>query len=359
MAAPIMIGAAIFYWGRLLDRDRRSLSDLLMRVLALIFSAFLLTAASPPVPEVLRPYIKGDRFDPGDYKWIKGRFDGATAAEIDQAQQVRAWLKACRESDRMEMQSELRALQMTDARINRPVLRNVLCAQVANVANPAQWSSFESFRNSVEQARPFVDSYLLAVSAVKQARTATTPTFRDQLLARTLGERIMRMGFDWGVGAMASAPIVTPDVREIIITRLRAAIIAEDYENSKWLEQIIKERGWPKRSEVGEEASRQAWRIVHQAWPDPPFQVTILRAVKPLLASGEASRADYANLYDGILLATIGKQRYGTQVTCMSGQYVPETLEDPRSVDRLREEVGLEPLAKYLKDLPSSIGNCP
>jgi hypothetical protein len=42
-----------------------------MRVLALIFSAFLLTAATPPAPEVLKPYIKGDRFDPGDYKWMK------------------------------------------------------------------------------------------------------------------------------------------------------------------------------------------------------------------------------------------------------------------------------------------------
>jgi len=39
-----------------------------MRVLSLILSAFLLTAATPPVPEILKPYIKGDRFDPGDYK---------------------------------------------------------------------------------------------------------------------------------------------------------------------------------------------------------------------------------------------------------------------------------------------------
>lgn len=51
-----------------------------MRVLSLIL-AFLLTAATPPVPDVLKPYIKGDRFDPGDYRWMKGRFPDATPEE--------------------------------------------------------------------------------------------------------------------------------------------------------------------------------------------------------------------------------------------------------------------------------------
>ncbi|CAM3235288.1 MULTISPECIES: hypothetical protein [Sphingomonas] len=68
MAAPILIGAAILMAGDRLDGFGLVLSDLAMRVLSLIFSAFLLTAATPPVPEVLKPYIKGDRFDPGDYK---------------------------------------------------------------------------------------------------------------------------------------------------------------------------------------------------------------------------------------------------------------------------------------------------
>lgn len=36
-----------------------TLSDPVMRTLALIFSVFLLTAATPPIPDVLKPYIKG------------------------------------------------------------------------------------------------------------------------------------------------------------------------------------------------------------------------------------------------------------------------------------------------------------
>ena len=70
------------------------MSGPVVRTLALIFSVFLLTAATPPIPDVLKPYIKGDRFDPGDYKWMKGRFPDATPEEKAQDKQVRDWLKA-------------------------------------------------------------------------------------------------------------------------------------------------------------------------------------------------------------------------------------------------------------------------
>lgn len=68
MAAPVLIGAAILYSGNRLDSTWLIHSDLPMRVLSLIFSAFLLTAATSPVPDILKPYIHGDRFDPGDYR---------------------------------------------------------------------------------------------------------------------------------------------------------------------------------------------------------------------------------------------------------------------------------------------------
>ena len=52
------------------------------RNIALAFGALFLCAAEPPPPPTaLEPYIKDGRYDPGDYGWIKGRFQDATAAE--------------------------------------------------------------------------------------------------------------------------------------------------------------------------------------------------------------------------------------------------------------------------------------
>jgi hypothetical protein len=50
-----------------------------------------------------------------------------------------------------------------------------------------------------------------------------------------------------------------------------------------------------------------------------------------------------------VLLAEGKKQLYGTQFTIANGRLEPRPLEDAANVDKLRKEVGLPPLAEYLK----------
>jgi len=52
-----------------------------LRGLLLALGAVVLCAATEP-PAPLAPYVKDGRLDPGDYGWIKGRFDDATPQPV-------------------------------------------------------------------------------------------------------------------------------------------------------------------------------------------------------------------------------------------------------------------------------------
>ncbi|APX66801.1 hypothetical protein AV944_14310 [Sphingomonas sp. LK11] len=330
-----------------------------MRMLALIVSAFLLTAATPPIPDVLKPYIKGDRFDPGDYKWMKGRFPDATPEEKAQDKQVRDWLKASYMAALDNTRAELLALGVTDPQLKGAPVGGLLYSQVGSFIDTSLWSSFAAFQQSLETARPIADTYLLAVKTAKQISAFDTPKLHDLLMARPMGEQMLRYSSSWGSGDMADAPAISEPVKAIILSRLMTALRVEDRENTEWLKQIVAKQGWPKRSEVGDDAARQAWLLVQHADADPAFQLTVLRAMEPLVPGGEVSKKDYAYLYDRVMLKIAGKQRYATQAMCVNGLRKPMPVEDEKAVDRLRADAGLKPVKDYVAGMDKIYGPCP
>src|SRR3546814_4825245 len=83
------------------------------------------------------------------------------------------------------------------------------------------------------------------------------------------------------------------------------------------------EKGWPTISAVGEKASHAAWLLAQHADDDPALQVRALRLMEPLAKAGEASKSNYAYLYDLVMLKLAGKQRYATQFGgCETGQAI-------------------------------------
>ena len=80
------------------------------------------------------------------------------------------------------------------------------------------------------------------------------------------------------------------------------------------------------------------------------FQKQCLLLMEKAVKKGDASRADLAYLTDRVLMGEKRKQRYGTQVVSQRGRYVPYPIEDEASVDKRRAQVGLRPLAAYLKE---------
>lgn len=124
---------------------------------------------------------------------------------------------------------------------------------------------------------------------------------------------------------------------------------AIDSANMVWLELTIKRFGWPRESMVGTGASTAAFLILQHA--DYWQQKRLLPALKEAVAGGEASPRHAAMLEDRILMREKKKQIYGTQLQAdpHTGELQLYPIEDEINVDKRRAEIGLEPIADYVK----------
>jgi hypothetical protein len=255
--------------------------------------------------------------------------------------------------------TELIAMGIREPKIEQSDFRDLLCAEVASAPYPLSAGSFAEFQKAAAAARPVAESYLLATARAEQIAGPRGPTLADQLLARPVGEQMLRIAMTWGEGDMRDAPPLPPDAKAVLLARLVAATAARDHANTAWLKAIVEKQGWPTVAEVGEHASHEAWLLVQHADADPPFQLKVLRLMEPLAASGGVSKADYAYLYDRTMLKLTGKQRYATQATCRAGKRVPQPLEDEAAVATRRAEMGLNRLADYMAMMEKTFGPCP
>lgn len=113
---------------------------------------------------------------------------------------------------------------------------------------------------------------------------------------------------------------------------------------------IIKKYGYPGYNLVGE-TSNKFWAIVQHCDDDIPFQEHVLVLLKKEIDKNNASKANYALLTDRVLVNKHQKQIYGTQVNVdpKTHKATPLPLKYPKEVNKLRKQMGMESLEKYLK----------
>jgi hypothetical protein len=114
---------------------------------------------------------------------------------------------------------------------------------------------------------------------------------------------------------------------------------------------IIKTYGYPGYNKMGS-ISDQFWAIVQHCDDDVSFQEHVLALMKIEVAYKNASKEKYAYLVDRVLVNKHQKQIYGTQIhfDTVTHKSAPFPLKYPKSVDKLREKMGLETLEAYLKN---------
>lgn len=118
-------------------------------------------------------------------------------------------------------------------------------------------------------------------------------------------------------------------------------------ENSRALEIVLDNHGWPGHSLVGDEGSEAAWLIAQHAISRPGFQRHCLRQLRRAVAREEAPAWQEAYLTDRIRMNERRSQVYGTQLDWDSeGELSPWQIEAPAEVDKRRAEVGLVSLAE-------------
>ncbi|NUR82915.1 MAG: hypothetical protein HOY71_02375 [Nonomuraea sp.] len=124
-------------------------------------------------------------------------------------------------------------------------------------------------------------------------------------------------------------------------------LLEVDRDNTAWLAEEVGARGWPLRSQVGEEGALAAWLLAQHADAAPAVQRELHAAMARALAAGEASPAHFAYLEDRVRVNAGRPQLYGTQFHGQGDGFAPQPIEDPARLDERRASVGLEPFAEY------------
>lgn len=129
---------------------------------------------------------------------------------------------------------------------------------------------------------------------------------------------------------------------------LWAKIKKADSINLVKVTRIIDKHGWPGPEIVGEEGNQAVFLTIQHA--DPATQRKYISVMREAVKAGKAEGSALALLEDRVALGNGEKQIYGSQIAMEdSGQYVAPMI-DPDNVDKRRAEVGLGPIAEYLKN---------
>ena len=160
----------------------------------------------------------------------------------------------------------------------------------------------------------------------------------DELLARMEKEQNLRRDL-----------IDSPDDIQLMMRMMEA-----DAQNTMWLDDIIKQVGWPTKSLVGEDGAQAAFLIVQHS-PALQFQKKCLQLLEQAVHENEASPISLAYLTDRVRISDGKSQFYGTQgQTNPDGSIIPFPIEDEEHVDERRHAIGLEPIAEYFKSMNES-----
>ena len=125
---------------------------------------------------------------------------------------------------------------------------------------------------------------------------------------------------------------------------------ATDSLNEMKAKDIIKKYGYPGYNLIGEISDR-FWAIIQHCDDDLPFQERVLTLMKKEVDKSNANKSNYAYLVDRVLVSRHQKQVYGTQLHIDTITHIssPFPLKYSNEVNKLRKQMGLEPLEKYLK----------
>ncbi len=119
--------------------------------------------------------------------------------------------------------------------------------------------------------------------------------------------------------------------------------------NLKELENLLSQKGWPRRSEVGPEAAAAAFYVLQHS--NAEAQQKYISMFENSCREKEASWQQYALMFDRMRMNQNKPQRFGTHAYLdpqagNTDELYP--LEDESKVDEWRKEIGLEPLKDYL-----------
>lgn len=122
------------------------------------------------------------------------------------------------------------------------------------------------------------------------------------------------------------------------------AALRTDAENTAYMRELVARCGWPRRSEIGEEAARAAWLLTQHADMAPDYQVLAAQRMYHAVLAGEADATRLALLTDRHRRLAHLPQVYGMQyVVTDDRRIVFHDIVTPGQLESRRKEIGLGP----------------
>ena len=195
------------------------------------------------------------------------------------------------------------------------------------------------------QAQALIAPVREALDAERARQAALPPAANDS-------ETLVRLGAMDQVGRRvltridltALPPAEIPAARKA----MWAPIEAVDAENLKALLKMVPAEGWFLKSRYGDKAADAAFHIIQHS--DVEQWKRFVPVLEPLVVTGEVDGQSFGLMYDRLALNEGRPQRYGSQMTCEAGKWVPDRLEDPARVEEWRKAMGFpQTFAEYLE----------
>lgn len=193
---------------------------------------------------------------------------------------------------------------------------------------------------------------LLQVYSKAAATSVKEPDLRVELLARRTADQGTRRKLIEVLRASNGKP--EGDALEAF-QALAAKAKQIDETNTEFLKETIRKHGWPGYALVGKDGAEAAF-ILAQHCQDGDLQKECLKLLAEAVKKKDANPTNLAYLTDRSRIAAGEKQVYGTEVEEKYGTLEAAPLEDEKGVDARRKEVGLPPLADYLKQVRADRG---
>lgn len=164
---------------------------------------------------------------------------------------------------------------------------------------------------------------------------------RQSLLQRSAADQAAR-----------KALMAAPDSADELDRALRT-----DAANTAFMRRVLARCGWPKKSMVGPDAAKAAWRLTQHADMDPQYQVLAAQQLKSAVLAKEAEPWDLAVLVDRNRRLNDQPQVFAMQFFSDSAGVVEfYDIVTPAKLDSRRAEIGLPPFFCWARQV-SRINN--
>jgi hypothetical protein len=174
--------------------------------------------------------------------------------------------------------------------------------------------------------------FVLLISAVSAQREAGV---RDELLQMEKVDQDARVKCANGTG----------DEQVKCLAEISKTI---DEPNTKRLEQIFDQIGFPNTAKVGKDGLQAFMTLLQHATSDS-LRVRALKPITKAFKNKEMPSMAYANFVDRLRLHQGKKQLYGSGFEFKNGKMVLSPTEDLKNLEKRREKIGLPPMAEAIK----------